>query len=49
MAVSDTIQRMMPTSYDRQQGHTLDYKEAVLLTNPTDSRFKGEVAASLQS
>ncbi|KAI5648048.1 hypothetical protein M9H77_34053 [Catharanthus roseus] len=43
MAVSDTIQRMMPTSYDRQQGHTLDYKEAVLLTNPTDSRFKGEV------
>ncbi|KAI5654691.1 hypothetical protein M9H77_31878 [Catharanthus roseus] len=43
MAVSDTIQRLMPSSYDREQGHILDYKEAVLLINPKDSRFKGEV------
>lgn len=47
MAVSDTIQRTMPSNYDRQQGHILDYKEAVLLTNPTNPRFKGEVRSCL--
>ncbi|KAI5654776.1 hypothetical protein M9H77_31963 [Catharanthus roseus] len=43
MAVSDTIQRLMPTNYDRERGHRLDYKEAVVLTRPKDSRFEGEV------
>ncbi|KAI5654686.1 hypothetical protein M9H77_31873 [Catharanthus roseus] len=43
MAVSDTMQRLMPTNYDREHGHQLDYKEAVLLTSPKESRFKGEV------
>ncbi|XP_029127788.1 probable rhamnogalacturonate lyase C isoform X2 [Cajanus cajan] len=43
MAISDTRQRNMPSLTDRKQGRTLAYPEAVLLTNPNDSKFKGEV------
>ncbi|XP_050381717.1 probable rhamnogalacturonate lyase B [Argentina anserina] len=43
MALSDTRQRMMPTAADRSSGHTLAYKEAVLLTNPSNPEFRGEV------
>ncbi|KAM3283238.1 putative rhamnogalacturonate lyase B [Capsicum chacoense] len=43
MAVSDERQRIMPTAHDREMGQPLDYKEAVLLTNPTNSFIKGEV------
>lgn len=43
MAVSDVRQRFMPTSEDRLNGQVLGYKEAVLLTNPSNPEFKGEV------
>ncbi|GMI68727.1 rhamnogalacturonan lyase6 [Hibiscus trionum] len=45
MAVSDAKQGMMPTAEDREAGRcqVLAFKEAVLLTNPTDPRFKGQV------
>ncbi|KAK4417079.1 hypothetical protein Salat_2533400, partial [Sesamum alatum] len=43
MAMSDERQRIMPTLKDRLTGKILDYKEAVLLTNPTNPDFKGEV------
>ncbi|KAK4393937.1 hypothetical protein Sango_1864500 [Sesamum angolense] len=43
MAISDDRQRIMPTDHDRTVGHTLDYREAVLLTNPSNSKLKGEV------
>ncbi|KAI5648050.1 hypothetical protein M9H77_34055 [Catharanthus roseus] len=43
MAVGDERQRIMPTSEDRERGQVLDYKEAVLLTNPTNPFLKGEV------
>ncbi|KAL9229575.1 hypothetical protein vseg_005026 [Gypsophila vaccaria] len=43
MAVSDQIQRIMPLPQDRTTGHPLAYKEAVILTNPTNPRLKGEV------
>ncbi|KAL0367889.1 UNVERIFIED_CONTAM: hypothetical protein Scaly_1007800 [Sesamum calycinum] len=43
MAMSNERQRIMPTSKDRLTGKILDYKEAVLLTNPTNPEFKGEV------
>ncbi|TYJ47093.1 hypothetical protein E1A91_A02G163800v1 [Gossypium mustelinum] len=45
MALSDTIQRVMPRSEDRVKGHSkpLDFKEAVLLTNPSNPKLKGEV------
>ncbi|KAJ4836293.1 hypothetical protein Tsubulata_008025 [Turnera subulata] len=43
MAVSDMIQRIMPTPSDRAAGKKLAYPEAVLLTNPIDHRLKGEV------
>ncbi|XP_051140619.1 uncharacterized protein LOC127258024 [Andrographis paniculata] len=43
MARSDTIQRYMPNGKDRSTGQPLDVKEAVLLTNPTNPLFKGEV------
>lgn len=43
MAVSDTRQRFMPTSWDRTSGQELAYQEAVLLTNSDNSKFKGEV------
>ncbi|KAL6560841.1 hypothetical protein OROHE_006018 [Orobanche hederae] len=43
MAMSDERQRFMPMPDDRLTGRVLDYKEAVLLTNPTNPEFKGEV------
>lgn len=43
MAISDTRQRYMPTVEDRKRGKPLAYREAVLLTNPSDKNFKGEV------
>ncbi|KAE8704826.1 putative kinase [Hibiscus syriacus] len=45
MSISDTRQGMMPTAEDREAGrsHVLAYKEAVLLTNPTDPIFRGQV------
>ncbi|VFQ88116.1 unnamed protein product [Cuscuta campestris] len=43
MAISDDIQREMPSDNDRSTGKTLDYKEAVLLTNPSNPTMKGEV------
>ncbi|GFP94449.1 rhamnogalacturonate lyase [Phtheirospermum japonicum] len=43
MAISDDIQRVMPTDNDRKAGHVLDYKEAVLITNADNPRLVGEV------
>jgi len=43
MAISDKIQRIMPMPQDRETGQPLAYKEAVLLTNPTNPALKGEV------
>ncbi|KAG5574200.1 hypothetical protein H5410_054334 [Solanum commersonii] len=43
MVVSDERQRLMPTDVDRNKGQVLGYKEAVLLTNPTNPDLKGEV------
>ncbi|KAM0995246.1 hypothetical protein ACFX19_010798 [Malus domestica] len=45
MAISDDRQRFMPTAEDREGDHsqTLAYREAVLLTNPSNLEFKGEV------
>ncbi|XP_031109461.1 rhamnogalacturonate lyase B-like [Ipomoea triloba] len=43
MAISDEIQRVMPSDQDRSTGDPLDYKEAVLLTKPSNPSLKGEV------
>ncbi|XP_047312801.1 rhamnogalacturonate lyase B-like [Impatiens glandulifera] len=43
MAVSDTRQGIMPTEEDRIRGISLDYKEAVLLTDPSNPFFKDKV------
>ncbi|XP_058772232.1 uncharacterized protein LOC131646097 [Vicia villosa] len=43
MAISDTRQRKMPSKIDREAGKVLAYPEAVLLTNPSNPEFKGEV------
>ncbi|GJN13877.1 hypothetical protein PR202_gb00629 [Eleusine coracana subsp. coracana] len=45
MAVSDDIQRYMPSDADREEprAQPLAYKEAVLLVNPKEPQFKGEV------
>ncbi|KAG6397538.1 hypothetical protein SASPL_143707 [Salvia splendens] len=43
MAISDERQRIMPTEDDRKFGKVLAYKEAVLLTNPSNPSLKGEV------
>ncbi|KAL5224872.1 hypothetical protein ABZP36_011511 [Zizania latifolia] len=45
MAISDDIQRFMPSATDRDapRGTPLAYKEAVLLVDPVDPHFKGEV------
>lgn len=43
MAVSDVRQRTMPMPEDRVTGQPLAYKEAVLLTNPTNPELRGEV------
>lgn len=45
MAVSDERQRIMPTADDRARGQILDYPEAVLLTNPTNTFLRGEVGS----
>lgn len=45
LAVSDDIQRYMPMASDRDppRGVPLAYKEAVLLVDPAEPQFKGEV------
>ncbi|CAA0812538.1 Rhamnogalacturonate lyase family protein [Striga hermonthica] len=43
MVISDDRQRIMPTDDNRKQGRTLDYKEAVLVRNPVDSKLIEEV------
>jgi len=45
MAVTDDRQRFMPLPDDRlpDRGQALAYPEAVLLVNPLESQFKGEV------
>ncbi|TVU50723.1 hypothetical protein EJB05_02110 [Eragrostis curvula] len=45
MAVSDDIQRYMPSDADRDppRAQPLAYKEAVLLVDPKEPQFKGEV------
>ncbi|KAF3580041.1 hypothetical protein DY000_02034145 [Brassica cretica] len=43
MAISDDRQRSMPSMADRNHAMQLAYKEAVLLTNPRNPMFKGEV------
>ncbi|KAF8726922.1 hypothetical protein HU200_019406 [Digitaria exilis] len=45
MAISDDIQRHMPSAADRDppRGVPLAYKEAVLLVDPVEPEFKGEV------
>lgn len=43
MAISDDRQRSMPSMADRDNAKQLAYKEAVLLTNPQNPMFKGEV------
>lgn len=46
MAISDNRQRSMPTMRDRETGQILAYPEAVLLTQPTNPEFRGEVGTS---
>ncbi|XP_047334379.1 probable rhamnogalacturonate lyase B [Impatiens glandulifera] len=43
MAVSNTRRGIMPTDSDRKHGRILDYKEAILLTNPSNPALKGKV------
>ncbi|KAL9241360.1 hypothetical protein vseg_015481 [Gypsophila vaccaria] len=43
MAISDDRQRIMPMPEDRESGLPLAYKEAVLLTDPINPDFRGEV------
>ncbi|XP_057807277.1 probable rhamnogalacturonate lyase B [Salvia miltiorrhiza] len=43
MVISDDKQRIMPTEMDTKTGRSLDYKEAVLLTNPSNPQLRGEV------
>ncbi|CAH9078142.1 unnamed protein product, partial [Cuscuta epithymum] len=43
MVITDEIQREMPSDKDRSIGKKLDYKEAVLLTNPSNPSMRGEV------
>lgn len=43
MALSDERQRVMPTEHDRDRGQPLAYREAVLLTDPSNPELKGEV------
>ncbi|GJN04388.1 hypothetical protein PR202_ga21935 [Eleusine coracana subsp. coracana] len=45
MAITDEIQRYMPSATDRDAPHAvpLDYKEAVLLVDPMEPQFRGEV------
>ncbi|XP_051143924.1 probable rhamnogalacturonate lyase B [Andrographis paniculata] len=43
MAISDSIQKIMPTDYDRRSGQQLNFPEAVRLTNPGNPNLSGEV------
>ncbi|KAL1566779.1 rhamnogalacturonan endolyase [Salvia divinorum] len=43
MVISDNKQRIMPSDMDRKVGDTLDYREAVLITHPSNPRLRGEV------
>ncbi|KAL5779943.1 hypothetical protein ACOSQ2_010680 [Xanthoceras sorbifolium] len=43
MAIDDDKQRDMPSAKDRERGQQLAYPEAVLLVNPIEPEFKGEV------
>ncbi|CAO2144212.1 unnamed protein product [Urochloa humidicola] len=45
MAITDDIQRYMPTAIDRDEPRAvpLAYKEAVLLVDPMEPQFRGEV------
>lgn len=45
MAVTDDIQRYMPSAADRDEPRAvpLAYKEAVLLVDPKEPQFRGEV------
>ncbi|CAH9088011.1 unnamed protein product [Cuscuta epithymum] len=43
MAISDDLQRVMPTANDRKSGEKLAFKEAALLTHPSNSSLRGEV------
>jgi rhamnogalacturonan endolyase len=45
MAIADNRQRFMPLPDDRlaNRGQVLAYPEAVLLVNPVEPKFKGEV------
>ncbi|KAG6702605.1 hypothetical protein I3842_07G043600 [Carya illinoinensis] len=43
MAISDDIQRSMPTYQDRENGQVLAYQEAVQLTNQVGPKFRGQV------
>ncbi|WVZ51623.1 hypothetical protein U9M48_002750 [Paspalum notatum var. saurae] len=45
MAITDEIQRYMPSASDREEprGVPLAYKEAVLLVDPKEPQFRGEV------
>ncbi|CAN1342756.1 Rhamnogalacturonate lyase, partial [Linum perenne] len=43
MAISDGRQRVMPTEEDVTNAQRLAYKEAVLLTNPSNPELRGEV------
>jgi rhamnogalacturonan endolyase len=45
MAIADNRQRFMPLPEDRLagRGQALAYPEAVLLVNPVEPEFKGEV------
>ena len=47
MAVSDDMQRTMPTAEDVSTGQRLDYLEATLLTNPSNPQLLGEVTVWL--
>lgn len=46
MAVADNRQRFMPLPEDRKppRGEALAYPEAVLLVDPVEPEFKGEVS-----
>lgn len=51
MAIADSRQRFMPLPDDREpdRGQALDYPEAVLLINPVEPEFQGEVSIFLPS
>ena len=46
MAITKYRQRSMPTMEDREHGQPLAYPEAVLLTKPINTEFRGEVFLS---